>query len=224
MQKWYLQLINIIIMAIVITYSSCIKKDVPCVVTKPLANIGTRSVTAGGIITSDGGSKVLQAGVCWSSFVPSIIDNNNKDGTNMIDYNSTITSLYPGSVFFIRAYATNEVGTGYGETLSFKTLGKLPVAVTELATNILQESVTLNGTVNPGYLETGVSFEYGETLKYGKIAIYSYNYVYGNSDTPISVDITGLLPGTLYHYRINTANGMGGGIGNDLTFTTLSKK
>ena len=142
----------------------------------------------------------------------------------MIDYNSTITSLYPGSVFFIRAYATNEVGTGYGETFSFKTLGKLPVAVTELATNILQESVTLNGTVNPGYLETGVSFEYGETLKYGKIAIYSYNYVYGNSDTPVSVDITGLLPGTLYHYRINIANGMGGGIGNDLTFTTLSKK
>lgn len=79
----------------------------------------------------------------------------------------------------------------------------------------------MNGTVNPNYLPTTVTFEYGTSLSYGQSMTVSQNPITGNNITNVSVELTGLTEGTTYHFRIKTENSLGTVMGNDLYFTTL---
>jgi uncharacterized protein (TIGR02145 family) len=67
-------------------------------------------------ISNDGGSQIISRGACWSTaHNPTIIDNKTNDGTGTGDYTSTITGLTIGTTYYVRAYATNSLGTGYGD-------------------------------------------------------------------------------------------------------------
>lgn len=76
-----------------------------------------------------------------------------------------------------------------------------PVADTGGVQNVTQNSATLTGAVNPSGTETKVFFRYGPTPNYGsqtpEVAIGA-----DNARKPVSVQITGLAPGTRYHYRV----------------------
>lgn len=66
-------------------------------------------------ITDDGGTAILDRGVCWStSQAPTISDNNNSDGQNIGRFYASTTALSIGETYYVRAYATNSVGTAYG--------------------------------------------------------------------------------------------------------------
>ena len=81
------------------------------------AVLGVTSTTAssGGSIYSNGGAAITARGVCWATNPnPSITDNKTVDGTGAGTFASSITGLNPGTTYFIRAYATNSVGTAYG--------------------------------------------------------------------------------------------------------------
>ena len=96
-----------------------------------------------------------------------------------------------------------------------------PIVVTTAATGIASAAATLNGTVNANNSSTTVTFEYGLTTAYGTVVPGIPSPVTGNTVTPVSAAISGLLPNTLYHYRVNGVNANGTANGSDMTFTTL---
>lgn len=121
----------------VISFTQC-EKDVPLppdVPTPPINNlkvplldksyvtlINNSFVLAGGTIISNGGTKITGNGVCWSTSAAPI-----KDGPNVVtsadttSFNVELGKLEPNTKYYLRAYATNKIGTAYGEELVFTT-------------------------------------------------------------------------------------------------------
>jgi plastocyanin len=95
-----------------------------------------------------------------------------------------------------------------------------PVVTTSPATEVASFSATLNGSLNPHGSTTTVSFQYGPTTSYGFTTPVQTQT--GNTVRNISANITGLIAGHIYHFRIVAHNGGGTSFGSDRTFTTLS--
>lgn len=94
-----------------------------------------------------------------------------------------------------------------------------PTVATGAATNIGNTAATLNATVNPNGNQTGYSFQYGVTTAYG-LSTNSHSAGHGTKPVTVAAAISGLTPGTVYHYRISALNKAGGSIGVDRTFKT----
>lgn len=216
---------QIIIIALsFILFISCKKEKIPEITTTTITDITAISAISGGNITDDGGATVITRGVCWSTGItPTVNDNKTIDGAGGGNFTSNISGLNGGTIYFVRAYAVNEAGTGYGMAMSFTTLGQTPIPTNNEATNINTTSATLNGSVNPNYLSTVVTFEYGPTLSYGTSITAIQSPVTGNVVTNVSANITGLSEGTTYHFRLKATNSLGTTYGSDLTFTTLGQ-
>ncbi|HDP55581.1 MAG TPA: hypothetical protein ENN24_07895 [Bacteroidetes bacterium] len=116
--------------ATLMLFSSCKKDDddnngqqpVPVLSTTEVTEITPTAATSGGNITDDGGATVTARGVCWStSQNPTISDSKTEDGTGAGSFTSSISGLTPNTTYYVRAYATNSAGTGYGSTMSFTT-------------------------------------------------------------------------------------------------------
>ena len=117
--------------------------ELPTVTTKSVTNITANSATCGGSVTSDGNGTVTARGICWSETSEPKINNlysevsNNGAGTG--SFTSALTNLKANTTYYVRAYATNEAGTVYGEVKSFKTLEEEP------ETPSANQSFTVNG-------------------------------------------------------------------------------
>jgi hypothetical protein len=95
---------------------------VPSLTTADVLNVTNATASTGGTITNDGGSAITARGVVWGTTSnPTTADNLSADGTGAGTFSSFLTGLAPGTVYFVRAYATNSSGTGYGNQLSFTT-------------------------------------------------------------------------------------------------------
>ncbi len=97
-----------------------------------------------------------------------------------------------------------------------------PTATTSSATNITSSSATLNGTVNPNGVSTGIFFQYGTSTSYGNTTT-SQVVGSGTSSVNVSANLTGLSSNTTYNYRIVATNSFGGTVfGANQTFITTS--
>jgi len=94
-----------------------------------------------------------------------------------------------------------------------------PSVVTGPVTAFGPTTATVTGTVNPNGDTTTWVVEYGKTTGYG-IRTSSSGIGSATTNTPVTASLTGLTPGTTYHYRIDATNGSGTTVGNDGTFTT----
>jgi len=102
---------------------------VPAVSTTSVSAITQTTAQCGGTVTSDGGAEVTERGVCWSaSTVPTTASSKATDGTGTGSYTGSLTGLTPGTKYYVRAYATNDVGTGYGVADSFTTVSLQQIA------------------------------------------------------------------------------------------------
>ena len=98
-----------------------------------------------------------------------------------------------------------------------------PDATTGDATEVTQVSAKVNGTVNPKGRATAYTFQYGPTTSYGAQTTPA-NAGAGTTATPVSATLTGLAPGTTYHYRLVATNSDGQTtVGADRTFTTQAR-
>ena len=96
---------------------------VPTVITTSVSNIMTTTATGGGNVTSNGGASITARGICWNTTgAPTIANSHTSDGTSTGTYSSALTSLSPGTTYYVRSYATNSAGTAYGSQVSFTTL------------------------------------------------------------------------------------------------------
>jgi len=145
--------------------------SVPTVTTSEITNITATTATCGGTIIDEGSGTIVERGVCWSTTIePTIADSKTTSGAGAGSFSSNIDGLFGGTTYFVRAYATNSSGTGYGMTMSFKTTGdppSAPMAIIGNVTNLQSNGATLNGTVNAKYHSTNVTFKYGTTTNYG---------------------------------------------------------
>lgn len=99
-----------------------IEPTVPVLTTALATNITSNSAQSGGDISSDGGAPVIARGVCWGTNQdPTISNSKTSNGAGTGNFASNITGLNQGTTYYIRAYATNSVGTAYGNQISFLT-------------------------------------------------------------------------------------------------------
>jgi hypothetical protein len=94
----------------------------PVLSTVEVTEITNYVARSGGTITSDGDSPVSQKGVCWSTEQnPSLANNFTEEGGGGEEFTSLMEDLNDNTTYYVRAYATNEIGTSYGDELSFTT-------------------------------------------------------------------------------------------------------
>lgn len=94
----------------------------PTITTKTVSNITSSSSQCGGNISSDGGFSIIKRGVCYSTSPnPTINNAHTSDGTGTGSFISYLSNLQSHTTYYIRAYATNAIGTTYGEEISFIT-------------------------------------------------------------------------------------------------------
>lgn len=99
-----------------------IKATTPSLTTNVITSITPSSAVCGGNITSDGGASVTSRGVCWSTSAnPTTADSKTQDGNGIGSFTSTITGLSYNTTYYVRAYATNSMGTSYGNNRNFTT-------------------------------------------------------------------------------------------------------
>lgn len=95
----------------------------PEVDTAPAANIAQTSAQLGGAVVAEGDAAVSERGLVYSTVrTPTVLDNKVALGSGIGAYATTVSSLQPGALYYVRAYATNTVGTRYGSLQSFRTL------------------------------------------------------------------------------------------------------
>lgn len=95
-----------------------------------------------------------------------------------------------------------------------------PTAATLAATNITISSATLNGTVNPNGLTTIAWFQWGPTASYGN-ATPGTSLGTETTNLPFSDSLSGLTPGTSWHFRLVATNSAGTSYGDDVSFRTI---
>jgi sugar lactone lactonase YvrE len=122
---------------------------IPSLTTTEASAITAITATLGGNVTSDGYASVTARGVCWSTSPnPTTADAKTTNGTGTGIFESAITGLSPVTAYYVRAYATNSVGTVYGNEFSFTTVLPLP---------IIQYSAAVTYAVNTAITPLAVS-------------------------------------------------------------------
>lgn len=97
----------------------------------------------------------------------------------------------------------------------------VPTVTTLAATNITSSAATLNGNVNPNGSSTNYYFQWGTTTSYGNNTSTA-SAGSGSSVVNVNANISGLVAGTTYHFRLVAQNSAGTTNGNDMTFTAAS--
>jgi|GEM_PF-293264 len=151
------------------------------VVTTAASAITATTATAGGNVTTDGGSSVTARGTCWGTTAnPTISGSHTTDGTGTGVFTSSLTGLTGNTTYHIRAYATNANSTIYGSDLTFTTLcGIYSVPFNE----------SFSTTSIPGCWSQVDNSGNGQIWQFGTITGYpgyipnlTGNYAYLNSD------------------------------------------
>ena len=94
-----------------------------------------------------------------------------------------------------------------------------PAVTTGAATKVGNSTAVLNATVNPNGHATQYDFTLGPTTAYG-VTTTLRTVKAGTKAVAVKVTVTGLTPGTTYHYRINAISTGGAVVGADRAFTT----
>lgn len=195
--------------------------EVPVLTTAVVTSITSISAVAGGIITDDKGGNVNVRGVCWSKTTnPTITNDKTTDGTGSGSFVSNITGLQPGTIYYISSYASNSVGTQYGNQLSFKTRDSIPTVTTTSISGVTEFIATSGGNVisdgGAPITVRGVCWSTSENPTFDKNSRTSDGIGIGVFISTIN----GLTPNTTYHFRAYATNSFGTGYGSSMTYTT----
>jgi uncharacterized protein (TIGR02145 family) len=215
-------ILTLLVICSVIFLTSCEKKPtIPAVTTANVSEIFQTSAISGGNVTANGGAEVTARGVCWNTTGnPDTGDNKTSDGTGTGIFVSYIEQLSIGTMYYVRAYATNEAGTAYGKEFSFTTD---PVMLAALTT-ATASSVTTSSAVSGGNITNNGG---GQITARGVCWATSEDPTTADSKTndgtgigSFTSELTGLSPATVYYIRAYAVNSAGTSYGNQVYFNT----
>ncbi len=185
-------------------------------------SITQTTANSGGNVSSDGGFSVMSKGVCWSTTTnPTIsLATKTSDGTGNGSFESNLSGLMAGTTYYVRAYATNSIGTGYGSQINFTTSPVvLATITTSTALKTSQSSATCGGNVSSGgggtITERGVCWS---TSSSPTIAL-STKTSDGTGTGAFTSSMTGLLENTTYYIRAYATNSAGTAYGAQVSIT-----
>lgn len=193
----------------------------PDVETTVATEISYTTAVTGGEVTNEGGAFILTRGICWNtSSDPEITNTRTTQSGGLGTFTTVMTQLNPNTVYYVRAYATNIAGTGYGNQISFTTnnLG-LPELTTTQITSVTKNTASSGGNItadNGGFIESrGVCWSTSHNPS------KSDNQTSDNTGTGSYASIiSGLSPNTIYYVRAFATNSVGTSYGNELSFKT----
>ncbi|MCX6245990.1 MAG: T9SS type A sorting domain-containing protein, partial [Bacteroidetes bacterium] len=154
---------------------------------------------------------------------PLITGNHTSDGTGIGSFVSSITGLTAGTLYYVRAYATNSAGTSYGNEFSFTTLPIItpPTVTTTAVSSITQTAAASGGNVT----SDGGATVTARGVCWGTVCapVITGNHTSdGTGSGSFVSSITGLTTGTTYYVRAYATNSAGTSYGNEFSFTTLT--
>jgi len=198
------------------------KSKVPSVATGDVSSITYTTAVSGGNVTGDGGDPVLSRGVCWStSAEASIVDNRTAESGTTGSFTSNLSNLEPGTKYYLRAYASNKTGTGYGKEITFSTSKiEVPSLTTAEAISICQKTAMSGGTIisdnGSTIVSRGICWSkdhdptLGDSIKISDSGLPSFTAMM----RPLDVNET-------YYVRAWATNRAGTSYGNEITLKTL---
>jgi hypothetical protein len=184
--------------------------------------ITASSATATGTVVHQGGVVVTERGFCWSTSPNPSLQNNQGiviAGSGMGGFVGNLSGLSGNTTYYVRAYATNSIGTSYGSQLQFITSPVPPTVITTTVSNVTAFTATSGGNVTAS----------------GGSAVTARGVCWSTSPSPTVTDnltsngsgsgsftsnLTNLLPSTTYYVRAYAVNSSGTAYGNQAQFTT----
>ena len=185
-------------------------KQFPKVQTSSIQEINSVSASSGGVILSDGGDSIIAKGICWSTNPNPTIALTTKtvQGGGSGNFSSTMNGLTGNTTYYVRAYATNSVGTAYGNQLKFVKNaifqiadidGNLYDTVTIGNQTWMKQNLKVSKYRNGDIIPNGLSDSLWSTTTNGAISVYNNSIindsVYGKLYNGYAVeDPRGLCP------------------------------
>ena len=188
-------------------------------VTATPTSLTTTSAVGGGTISSTGGATITTSGLVWgASTNPEItLSTKTTNGATSGTFTSSITGLTQGTTYYVRAYATNYLGTSYGPNITFTTLTTPTVSATATVTSITGTTATGGGTISAdgGATVTSRGLVWGTTSGATTFSVSS-----GTGTGTYTIGLTGLSIATNYFVRAFATNSVGTVYGPEVSFAT----
>lgn len=195
----------------------------PTITTTGPSNIAFNTASTGGNISDDGGATVSARGVAYSNITstPTILNLTTSDGTGTGVFNSNLQNLSANTTYYVRAYATNIVGTGYGSvvTLTTKTT-VVPTLTTTVVSNIGFNTASTGGNIS----DDGGASVTARGVVYSSVAttptILNPSTSDGTGTGTFNSSLQNLTENTTYYVRAYATSSAGTGYGPVQTFKT----
>ena len=176
------------------TFTTATSAVAPVVTTLNYSNLAPFSVNINCNVLNDGGNTITARGVCYSTGTsPTLLNTHTSETGTTGTYTSSLAGLTQGTTYYVRAYATNGIGTSYGTELSFTTTYYIPTYTINQVKGINAQGVAdsintyckLIGVVHGlNYANTGLSFYMMDANAginvYSASALYGYNVTEGD--------------------------------------------
>jgi hypothetical protein len=206
--------------AVSVDFNAVMPEVITREVTNP--NIGAGTATFNGTIQSVGDPPYTERGFVYAATHNPTINDTKKEalGSGTGDFSVNVANIAEGTVYYVRAYATNANGTVYGEEMSVNFHAVMPTLSTGAATNksISNGSVTINGTIltvgDPAYTERG--FVYG-TVRNPTVDDNEKKTVSGTGTGDFSANFTELEEGNIYYVKAYASNSKGTVYGEEVS-------
>lgn len=196
---------------------------VPDLTTLAVTDITQTTARSGGNIEDEGDAPVVSRGIVWGKDSPTLssFEGLVSEGTGTGIFECTMSGLEFNTVYKVRAFASNEYGTSYGNIMIFKTLDGIPskaTLTTEWPVSITASGATLNGkiTSNGGsdIRERGFYFGISSDPELNGTKLTA-----GSGTGTFSVTVNRLNVNTTYYFRAYAVNSAGESLGSVVYFS-----
>lgn len=198
------------------TFTTLANVVVPVLSTTSISDIVAVSAKSGGNITDWGGADVTARGVCWSTSAnPTIADSKTENQNGIGSFTSILYPLMQTTTYYVRAYATNSAGTGYGNEVTFTTLAPQPNVTKVVAKDGTGDYTTVQAAFNdvPEFYTGNYTIEIKPGEYYEKLML---------SKNKVNVTIIGEHPDSVilvYDDNAGSDNGSGGTVGTSGSYS-----
>ncbi|MBQ7550826.1 MAG: T9SS type A sorting domain-containing protein [Bacteroidales bacterium] len=180
-----------------------VQAETPAVTTASVTDYSFDMAIVGGEVVTDGGMTVTARGICWNTIGnPTVNDNCFQIGDGTGIFSDSLTGLYAGTNYYIRAYAINSIGTAYGEEVSFTTrpADGQPCLITPIIMDVDNNSYNTVQIGNQCWMKENLRttrYADGTPIEHGNewsTTVAYWYYPYANSSSPSAF-------GLLYNWK-----------------------